>query len=74
MCFTESLTPRAAPGALFELCAYCEGRWGGWIIIIISRQMGQYLEADTLTGADGTIVGAEERREHLLRGFIPPSL
>jgi hypothetical protein len=32
MCFTEeSLTSRVAPGALFELCAYCEGRWGGWI-------------------------------------------
>jgi hypothetical protein len=27
MCFTEeSLTSRVAPGALFELCAYCEGR------------------------------------------------
>jgi hypothetical protein len=68
MCFTERWTPRAAPGALFELCAYCEGGF------IIFRQLGQYLEADTLTGTDGPIVGIEERREHLLRGFIPPSL
>jgi hypothetical protein len=44
---------------------------GGYIIF---RQPGPYLEADTLTGADGQIVGIEERRERLLRGFIPPSL
>jgi hypothetical protein len=67
-CFTKSLTPRTVPGALFELCAYCKGTWGRWIIIF--RQLGQYLEADTLTGTGGPIVGIEERQKHLLRGYF----